>query len=118
MVMAQWTLVLYTTAAGRCAVREYLDALPGREAARLSHTLDLLEATGLELGASHVRSLGSKLWELRVTGLLQHRVLYFAASGRRLVLLHAFAKKTPRTPAIELETAKRRLADYLQRADR
>ena len=117
MAMARWKLVMYATTAGRCPVREYLDALPGREAARLSHALDLLEATGLELGAPHVRSLGSKLWELRVTGLLQHRVLYFAASGRRLVLLHAFTKKTPRTPAIEQETAKRRLTDYLRRAD-
>jgi phage-related protein len=55
------------------------------------------------------------LWELRVTGSLQHRVFYFAASGRTLVLLHAFAKKTPKTPSTELETAKRRMTEYLRR---
>ena len=94
MAMGHWKLVLYRTAAGRCPVREYLDALPSRDAARLSHALDL-----------------------RVTGPLQHRVLYFAASGRTLVLLHAFTKKTPRIPPVELETAKRRMADYQEMAE-
>jgi phage-related protein len=36
-------------------------------------------------------------------------------SGRRFVLLHAFTKKTQKTPAAEIETAKRRMADYLER---
>jgi phage-related protein len=42
-------------------------------------------------------------------------VLYFAASGRRLVLLHAFTKKTPRTPRGEIAMAERRLDDYQDR---
>lgn len=115
MVVSGWTLVLYSAQSGHSPVREYLDALPGRETARLSRALDLLEAKGLDLGAPHVRSLGGKLWELRVMGTLQHRVLYFATTGRTLVLLHAFTKKTPRTPSMELETAKRRMAEYLER---
>jgi phage-related protein len=110
-----WKLEFYTATSGRCPVREYLDALPGREVAWLIHALYLLKASGLGLGAPHLRSVGGKLWELRVTGSLQHRVFYFAASGRTLVLLHAFAKKTPKTPSTELETAKRRMTEYLRR---
>ena len=110
-------MVLYATTAGRCPVRDYIDGLPAREGARLSWALDLLEEAGVELGAPHVRSIGDKLWELRVTGRLQHRVLYFAAAGRRLVLLHAFTKKTSRTPLAEIEVAKRRLADHRERLE-
>ena len=84
---SRWRLVFYTTTAGRCPVRECIDSLSAREAVRLSQALDLLEEVGVELGAPHVRCLGEKLWELRVTGPLQYRVFYFAAAGRRLVLL-------------------------------
>lgn len=113
--MNGWILVLYTTPAGRCPVAEYLDALDQQEAARVRFDIDLLQQFGLELGAPHVRSLGDKLWELRIRGRVQHRVMYFAAAGRSLVLLHAFGKKTPKTPAGELDKAKKRMSDYLKR---
>ncbi len=111
----RWQVVPYMTAAGRCPVAEYLDSLADEEAARLRFAVERLRCFGLALGAPYVRSLGSKLWELRVTGHLQHRVLYFAATGRTLVLLHAYTKKTPKAPAAELEKATRRMADYQER---
>ena len=110
-----WRLVLYMTAAGRCPVREYLADLDRKERLRVADCLELLEVFGLGLGAPHMRSLGNKLWELRIAGQVQHRVLYFATTGRVLVLLHAFTKKTPKTPPGEFETAKRRMTDYLRR---
>jgi len=63
----------------------------------------------------HVRSVGDKLWELRVRGRVQHRVLYVAVTGGRLLLLHAFGKKTLRIPTAELRAARQRMADYLER---
>jgi phage-related protein len=41
------------------------------------------------------------------------RVFYFFMSGRRIVLLHAFWKKTRNTPKQELEMASRRLAEMV-----
>jgi len=115
MAVNRWNLIFYTTAAGRSPVAEYLDELPAREAARVTQELRLLAEFGLGLGEPHVRNVGDKLWELRVRGKVQHRVLYFAAAEQRLVLLHAFTKKTRRTPSGELELARRRMADYLER---
>lgn len=113
--MARWSVTLYTTPAGHCPVREYLTGLTASEGARVTSGIDLLEIFGLALGMPHVRSVGGKLWELRIRGQVQHRVLYFAATGGRLVLLHAFTKKTSQTPPAELRTAKRRMADYVER---
>lgn len=115
MVASGWTSEYYETPAGRRPVQDYLDGLQAREALRVSDALELLGEMGTELGAPHTRSLGGKLWELRVLGRVQHRVLYFAVSGKRLVLLHAFTKKTQKAPPVELETARRRMADYLRR---
>lgn len=114
--MTEWELVYYAAPRGRCPVREYLDGLSAREAARVTFDLDLLEEFGLALRAPHVRNIRGKLWELRTGGRIQHRVLYAAASEKRLVLLHAFTKKTPRTPVGDIAVAERRLADYLERS--
>jgi len=115
MTAGTWTIVFYTTAAGRCPVAEYLLALQSGEAARLRFDLDLLAHFGLDLGAPHIRSLGGKLWELRTRGQMQHRVVYFAAASRQLILLHAFSKKTARTPQAELQKARRRMTDFQER---
>ena len=83
--------------------------------AKLLFDLDLLEHLGTALGAPHVKKISGKIWELRTIGRLQHRTFYFAASGRQIVLLHAFTKKTPKAPRAEIETAGRRMDDFLQR---
>ena len=42
------------------------------------------------------------------------RAIYVTASGRRVVILHAFQKKTQKTPKRAIETAKRRMEDLDQ----
>ena len=53
---------------------------------------------------------GSGLWEIRVRG---HRFLGFYDGPGKLVLVHAFPKKTQKTPLQEIELAKRRAAAYI-----
>jgi len=57
----------------------------------------------------YVRHLRGKLWEMRMKGKDGiGRAIYIAADGRRLVVLHAFVKKTQKTPSAALEIAERR----------
>jgi phage-related protein len=108
-------VVFYEAAAGRSPVRDYADSLSAEEAARLTYDLNLLAEFGLDLGMPHVRPVRGKLWELRSGGRIQHRVLYAAVRGRQIVLLHAFTKKTPKTPPGEIAVAERRFTDYQER---
>jgi len=58
-----------------------------------------------------VRKLGPGLWEVRShvnDGIA--RVL-FTVTGDTMVLLHGFVKKSQKTPAADLKTAKQRLTD-------
>ena len=41
------------------------------------------------------------------------RLIYFFFTGRRIIFLHGFQKKTQRTPRREIEIARRRMNDYL-----
>jgi len=44
-------------------------------------------------------------------------VLYFFFVGRKIILTNGFVKKTQKTPASEVETAKKYRAEYLARKE-
>ncbi len=57
----------------------------------------------------HVRSLGNGLWEMRLSGRDNiGRAIYVVAKGSRLVVVHAFLKKSQKTPGRALDLARRR----------
>lgn len=71
---------------------------------------DLIEESRLSsLPRDWARSLGDKLWELRITGRDGiARAIYVTATGRRVVIVRIFVKKTQKTPPRELEIARQR----------
>jgi phage-related protein len=87
-----------------------IDALPVDMRARLARLSILIEQVGFEsLPANSVKHLDEKLWELRISGRDGiSRAIYVTASGRRMVILRVFVKKTQRTPLHELELARQR----------
>jgi phage-related protein len=85
-------------------------ALPAGIQAKFLHVSELLIEFGPEIGMPFVRRLEADLYEIRVRGKEGHgRFLFSACRGKRLVILHAFVKKTRRTPLRELAIARQRL---------
>ena len=93
------------------AVDAEIEALPVALRARLVRLLETVEKVGLEaLREPHVRHLEGKLWELRVRAKEGNaRGIYVTATGRRVVVLQVFAKKSRKTPQRALETARERM---------
>ena len=59
-----------------------------------------------------------KLWELRTkTKDGATRIFYVAHTGRRFIMLHAFFKKSAKTPKNEIEIASKRLQDVLEKEE-
>lgn len=110
-----WALEFYRTPSGRAPVEDYLDELAGSEATKAVRGLDLLRTFGTQLGMPHVRPLRGGLYEFRLRGRREHRVVYVALAGARFLLLHAFTKKTRRTPQAEIVLAQQRYQEYLAR---
>ncbi|WP_268745944.1 type II toxin-antitoxin system RelE/ParE family toxin [Croceibacterium mercuriale] len=75
--------------------------------ARVARIVDLIEGHGLErVGEPHIKHLQGKLWEMRMKGRDGiARSLYVTATGRRVVVLRSFAKKTQKTPRREISLA-------------
>jgi phage-related protein len=69
-----------------------------------------VQALGLErVHEPYIKHIEDRLWEMRLRGRDEiARSLYVTASGRRVVILRTFVKKTQKTPRREIELALRR----------
>jgi phage-related protein len=99
-----WSVEYLPTAA------EERTALPPDMRARLARMSEVIEENGLSgLPRDWVKSLGDKLWELRIAGKDGiARAIYVTATGQRVVIVRIFIKKTQKTPQRELELARQR----------
>jgi phage-related protein len=116
---SDWTLEFYIDERGRCPVEEFLDSLDQRTRARFGWSAEQLRIRNVRAREPLVRHLEGNLWELREESATNiYRVIYFFYTGRRIVLLHGFQKKTQRTPRRDLETARRRRTEFLAQQGR
>jgi phage-related protein len=84
-----------------------LNALPDDMLAKLSRISELIQAHGIErMREPHVKHIEGRLWEIRLSGRDGiARALYVTATGKRVVILRAFVKKTQKTPRNEINLA-------------
>jgi phage-related protein len=87
-----------------------IEALPADIRAKLLHIVEMMTAVGPQrMREPHVKPLGDKLWEMRMSGRDGiARAIYILATGRRIVILHAFMKKTQKTPRGAIRLAEQR----------
>lgn len=111
-----WTVEFYIDERGRSPVEEFLESLDDKTRARFGWSMDQLRLRNVQAREPLVRHLEGDLWELREESRTNiYRIVYFFLSGRRIVLLHGFQKKSQRTPPAELETARLRYQTSLAR---
>lgn len=99
-----WSVEFLTAAAEERA------AHPADFRARLARMVETIGRHGLlDLPRDWVKPLGDKLWELRITGRDGiARAICVTATGRRVVIVRIFIKKSQKTPQHELELARQR----------
>ena len=77
-----------------------------------ARVVELLIEFGPSLRLPHSRAFGGGLFELRPRGRSGiGRALYCFLLGKRVVVLHAFIKKSQETPDRELKLARKRLKE-------
>ena len=100
-------IIFYQDRNGRQPVLDYMEKLGKSKSKdsriKLNKISDYIQAL----------SVDGEIWELRP---IRDRILFAAVVNGRYVLLHQFIKKTQKTPAREIEQAKRELADFKERS--
>jgi phage-related protein len=109
----EWEIVYYSEDL-QGAILEF----PHGVQARYIHLTERIIAFGPDLGMPHTRALGKGLFELRLKakeGI--GRVFFCTLPGQRVMMLHAFTKKSQKTPPKELKVARERLQEVHEDAD-
>lgn len=113
MANSDWTVEYYVDDTGQSPVGEFIRSLDNKTFSRFEWSLEQLRIRNTQAREPLVRHITGKIWELREESNTNiYRLLYFFASGHRIILLHGFAKKKQKLPGKELEVAKRRLARF------
>jgi phage-related protein len=91
-------------------VRAELESLPEDIQAHFLRISRLIESEGLQkVREPYVKHLEGPLWEMRLKGRDGiARAAYVTATGRRVVVVRVFVKKTEKTPRREIELALKR----------
>jgi len=100
----------YTSASGRNIVLDYLLKQDARSRAQCNEVIEHLRAYGFQLPPTLLKKISGqhKLWELRISGSVEHRILFTLSKNGSAIALSAFTKKTQQTPLREIKTAVQR----------
>jgi phage-related protein len=103
----------FKTSSGKEPVRDWLFELDRDDRRIVGRALMTLEF-GWPVGMPLARSMGNGLHELRVdlSNKRSTRVFFYIDASQRLVLLHAFFKRSQTTPKNELELARTRMKQH------
>lgn len=104
--------MVYTMEYFHPRVKAEIENWPDGILADYAKIVELLMEFGPNLRMPHSRALGSGLFELRPKsreGI--GRAFYCYVIGKRIVILHAFVKKTQDTPEQELKIARKRMKE-------
>ncbi|NJM73208.1 MAG: type II toxin-antitoxin system RelE/ParE family toxin [Scytonema sp. RU_4_4] len=110
-------VVFYRTDSERCPIEEFLDSLSGKQAQKVLWVLRLIQELD-SVPSQYLKKLVNTddIWEVRVqVGNNTFRLLGFFEDDNLIVLTNGFAKKTQKTPSLEIELAEQRKRNYLSR---
>ena len=102
-----WTITYYSD-----SVQEEILTMPAGFLGRYLRYSDRMEIYGPDLGMPHTRAIDKGLFELRLKaaeGIA--RVFYCMMTGRKIVILLQFVKKSDKIPRRELAIARRRMKE-------
>ena len=112
----EWSIVFYIDDNGNDPVGDFLDTLDLKTLARIEWAIEQLRIRNVHATEPLVKHLDDKLWELRRDSAGNtYRLLYFFFTGKQIVFVHGFQKKSQKTPRSEIEIAQARIRNFLAR---
>lgn len=102
----------FQTARGDCPVKEFIEKQNISTGAKITYFIELLENYGPFLKPPYMKKLQNRLYELRISGKIAVRIFY-TMYRNEYYLLHAFKKKSQKTPKKELKLALDRMKEVI-----
>lgn len=103
--MGNWIIRFYSNSRGDDLVHDFIRQQDKQTSAKIVRLLGLLAKYGPNLGMPYSRYMKYGLYELRIKGKSEVRIFYIFQVEKTIYLLHAFKKKSQKTPANEYKLA-------------
>lgn len=115
MLSDEWAVVFYVDENDNEPVKEFLKNLDFKTKTRFDWSIEQLRIRNTRAREPLVKHIEDKIWELREESKTNtYRLMYFFFTGKQIVFLHGFQKKSIKTPRKEIEIAKSRLEIFLK----
>ena len=114
--MTEFKLIAYGKENGEVPVEEFLNSVNPRMRARIFGLWGILQEKDNMLREPYSKHLNDGIFELRCkfrSDII--RVLYFFYYEGKIILTNAFIKKTQKTPKEEIQIARDRRKDFMER---
>lgn len=109
-------VIAYEDVNGKIPVQEFLKKINPKMRAKMYGMLVILQEKGNMLREPYSKYIEDGIFELRCKfGSDITRVMYFFYYDRKIVLTNGFIKKTQKTPQEEIQIAKKRRIDFIER---
>lgn len=109
----KWQVIYYVSPNGEIPVRDFLNSCSSTTKAKALRLFCNIDEYGIQLVIPHIKKLtGTPLWEIRILGKDNIRIIYITEIRRQVLLLHGFFKKKQKTPRKEINIALKRLKEY------
>ncbi len=100
---------------GRSPALEYIEGLKDKERLKILKYIEFLREQKGYLDEPYSKHIKGKIRELRVDfSRNRHRIFYFVFIKKPIILLHAFFKKTIKTPVSEIKKAEENYQNVLK----
>ncbi len=107
-----WNVLFFQTARGDSPVEDFIKEQDEATYAKVLQAIKLLANNGPFLKPPYIKKLQDKLYELRISGKIEVRIFY-VITNNEYYLLHAFKKKSQKTPSKELRVALDRIKELV-----
>jgi len=104
----------YTPQSKVSPIKVFLDSCQPSLRTKILRQLKYVEGYGLDPAIPNIKKItGTSLWELRILGRDNIRIICVSLSDKEVKVLNIFKKKKQKTPAKELNLALKRYREYL-----
>lgn len=104
--MVKGKIEYYLNSKGENPVKKFIDSLSKKQKAKIFRIFLALQEYGLLSIMPHTKKLiGTPLWEIRILGQDNIRIIYVTIEQNSILVLHGFVKKKQKTPPREIQIA-------------
>lgn len=111
-----WVVTYYTSKDGKNPVKDFLDECNQQQQSKLLRIISNIRQYGLLSVVPHLKKLeGYPLWEIRILGKDNIRMIYVVLIEQEVLLLHGFFKKSQRTSLSDINIAIKRQKEWIDK---